>query len=272
MQLSKLAENLIFPECLRWRDGELWFVDMYDGRLFSLREEGGLVLHLNRPTYLGGINWNEAGDALVIDKLARQVLQIRQEEVSVVADLSQHCDSKLNDTLRLPNGDLLIGEYGFDVVRGERYRPARIFRVDKNGCVSVAASGLAFPNAMALSLSGGFVYVVETIGKSISRFELSDTFELTNKTSFYEFEKGHPDGMCVDKDGALWVALLGTKTVVQVHSSGQVGTCLNFASQPIDIAAGKAPNILFVGTSDAVATDLVKAELPRTGVILKVEI
>lgn len=272
MKITKLANHLVFPECLRWHENKLWFVDMYDGRLCSMGSDGVLETHLKRSTYFGGINWHDDGSVLLVDKLARQILRINGQETSVFADLSAHCSSKLNDTLQLPNGDLLIGEYGFDVVRGGRFKPGNLFRVSKTGAISIAARGLAFPNAMAISTHGDCVYVAETIGKTLSRFQLTDTYELASKTTFHAFEQGHPDGLCINDDGSLWVALLGTKRVCQVMPDGSLEREIYFESQPVDVVTGGLKNTFYVGTSSATASDLGKAELPRTGEILKVQI
>lgn len=272
MHITTIAEDLVFPECLRWSDGRLWFVDMYDGRLCSVEPRGEITTHLKRPTYLGGITWCDDGSILVVDKLARTVLRLADGQVGIFADLSEHCSSKLNDALTLPNGDLIIGEYGFDVVGGEAFKPGGLYRVSPEGAVDIAATGLAFPNGMAISPDGRMLYVAETVGQKLTRYMISETGDLTDKTTLARFERGNPDGMSIDQDGALWSALLGPRQLVKTSADGEVLQTIDLEVQPFDVAVADSPDTLYIGVSNAVASDLAQAELPRTGAILQVSL
>ncbi len=272
MQITTVVDDLVFPECLRWRKGRLWFVDMYDGRLCCVDSSGLMTTPLKRSTYLGGIAWGGDGSVLVIDKLAKAVLQIVDGHVSVFADISHLCSSKLNDAIALLNGDLIVGEYGFDVLNGEDFKPGRLYRISSDGHADIAISGLAFPNGMALGRRGETLYVAETAGQKISQFAVSNAGKLQDRKTLTRFDKGNPDGLCIDQDGSLWTALLGKRKLLKISPEGDILGAVELRQQAFDVVTGDSPDVLYVGVSSAVASDLEKTELPRTGSILRISL
>ena len=72
--------GLGFPESLRWRDGALWFSDMFRGRVVrwdpGTSTETVLDVDHGGPTMPGGLGWLPDGDLLVVDCLERRLLRV----------------------------------------------------------------------------------------------------------------------------------------------------------------------------------------------------
>ncbi len=85
----------------------------------------------------------------------------------------------------------------------------RVCRVEHSK-TKILAEGILFANGMALDAEEKFVYVAETMGKRVIRFELFDNGELGRPEHYGpDFgPMGHPDGIAFDAAGNLWVTLV----------------------------------------------------------------
>ena len=113
---------------------------------------------------------------------------------------------------------------------------ASLHRVDPDGSVTEVASGLLFPNGMAIT-PDGVLLVVETFGNRVSAFDMTDDGRLTGQRVWAEFgplptdadvEKALPglsvagDGACLDAEGGLWIADATGDRVVRVTEGGAI--------------------------------------------------
>lgn len=87
------------------------------------------------------------------------------------------------------------------------------------------AAGLAFPNGVALL--GNRLFVAETLTNRIWRFELDGPGLVGNRELFCECPEAPgralvgPDGLCIDEDGHVLVAHIGTGAVLVYDQSGR---------------------------------------------------
>lgn len=263
-----VCDSLVFPECLRWRNGELWFVDMYDGRLLSVTSGEETKIHLSRETIFGGIGWLPDNKIVLCDKPTRLVIDADGKQH---ADLSQYHHAPINDLVALPDGSLFVGEYGFAVAKGEKFSKGNVYRVSPGGETNIAAYDLAFPNGMVVSSDGSKLFVAESYAQRISSFDISNDGQLSNRQTFVKFPKGGPDGISIDTNGNIWAAMVGPKAIIRVNPDGKMDREVILEEQPYDVEVGEHSDQLFVGTSHADLGDLDNESLPRTGKILKLE-
>jgi len=86
----------------------------------------------------------------------------------------------------------------------------------------IVADGLAFANEVRLNRAGTEIYVVETYGRRISKFDVDERGDLSNRTSWTEFGHGtFPDGIAFDADGHLWVAGMTSNRLFRVAPDGE---------------------------------------------------
>jgi sugar lactone lactonase YvrE len=76
---------------------------------------------------------------------------------------------------------------------------------------------------MALTPDGATLIVAESAGMRLSAFTVGDGGELGDRRVFAELPPGHaPDGMCLDAEGAAWVACVTTDWCLRVAEGGEV--------------------------------------------------
>ncbi len=109
----------------------------------------------------------------------------------------------------------------------------RVYHLSKQGRFSAIASGLKYPNGVAFSDKSSTLYVAEHLAKRVLSFRLDRNGSIVNSfvavprsvlfpASFGEGEQlAGPDGIRIDDEGNLYIALYGAGIVHVVRSSGQ---------------------------------------------------
>lgn len=227
-----------FFEAPRWREGRLWFSDFYGHQVSSVLEDGSdRRVEASVPQQPSGLGWLPDGRLLVVSMVDRAVLR-REEDGSLVthADLAAHASGHANDMVVDASGRAYVGNFGFDLMGGADLETASLHRVDPDGTVTEAATGLWFPNGMALT-PDGVLLVVETFGNRVSAFDLGADGVLRNQRVWAEFGPVPDardvegalaglsvagDGACLDAEGGLWVADATGGRLVRVVNGGTV--------------------------------------------------
>ena len=93
--------------------------------------------------------------------------------------------------------------------------------VDANGHASIVAEGLGYTNEVAVHPSGRWLYVNETFGRRLSRFELRANGALGARETVTEFGPGtFPDGLAFDEEGAAWIVSIVSNRLIRVAPDG----------------------------------------------------
>ena len=129
---------------------------------------------------------------------------------------------------------------------------ASIHRVDPDGTITEVANDLWFPNGCVLTPDDVFI-VNETFGNRVSAFDLTDDGRLVNRrvwarfgplptaTTLDEAAAGFvvsPDGMCLDSEGALWIADLTAQKLLRMREGGEVLDEISPGLMPFSAALG----------------------------------
>ncbi|MBK3626289.1 SMP-30/gluconolactonase/LRE family protein [Streptomyces sp. MBT49] len=211
----------------RWADGRYVYVDILSGRLFELPGTAGAVprqlARLDVP--LGAVApvagrpgaWIAAagtGIALLTDDGAPQWLD-RPEDRNPVP-------SRMNDGVADPAGRFWAGSMAYDATPGA----GSLYRTDPDGTVVRVLDGLTIANGPAFTADGTTLYFADTAVGTVLRCRVDPVSgDLTGgPETFARLGEGEggPDGMAVDVEGCLWVALWGAGAVRRYHPDGRV--------------------------------------------------
>ena len=217
-----LMEGIVFGESPRWHDGQLWFSDWGANQVIAVDPGGGHEVVVTVASFPMCIDFLPDGRLLVVDSAQRRLLR-RELDGSLVqhADLSGVSRKPWNDIVADDRGNAYVNSIGFDFPGGE-FAPGLVVLVTPDGSVSQVAGDLAFPNGMAISLDGGTLIVAESYGNRLTAYEISRDGGLGNRRVWADTPGDHPDGICMDADGAVWYADVGNKHCVRVRQGGEV--------------------------------------------------
>ncbi|MFV0309922.1 MAG: SMP-30/gluconolactonase/LRE family protein [Desertimonas sp.] len=257
-----LVEGRYFCEGPRWHDGRFWFSDFYAHEVCSVGLDGDVRVEVSVPggERPSGLGWLPDGRLLVVAMLQRAVLR-READGSLVrhADLGGVATFHANDMIVMPGGDAYVGNFGFDLDQAVESLGAEallgaiaadpgtygadLAHVAPDGTVSVAASGLRFPNGMVRL--GGTLVVAESLGSELAGFDIGPDGELANRRTWASLIGSDdgvivPDGIDADDEGGVWVANASGAEVVRVVEGGAI-TDRVVTSQPTFACAVGGP-------------------------------
>jgi sugar lactone lactonase YvrE len=88
--------------------------------------------------------------------------------------------------------------------------------------VRQVADGIEFGNGMAVTEDGTTLIVAESWGCRLTAFDLEPDGGLSNRRVWADLGDGHPDGICLDAEGAVWYADVPAQRCVRVREGGEV--------------------------------------------------
>lgn len=220
-QLEVVTTGLAFPEAPRWHAGRLWFSDMHSGMVVAMTEAGDCSVVAEVEGLPSGLGWLPAGDLLVVSMLDRRVLRLTEPGLVVHADLADHAPWHCNDMVVDAAGRAYVGNFGFNEAN-PTFESTAIHLVEPDGTVRIAADGLMFPNGMVINPDGATLIVAETYSERLTAFDIGPDGTLTGRRPFARLDEEAPDGICLDEQGAVWVASPPAKAVLRVAPGGVV--------------------------------------------------
>ena len=242
-----ILDGLGFPEALRWREGALWFSDMFRSRVVRWQPDAAgspaatiLDTAGGGPTVPGGLGWLPDGSLLVVDCTERRVLRVHAAAgaLSVHADLSEMMTHSANDMHVDLDGTAWVGGYGFNPEHDTPV-PSPLVRIASDGTLSTTASTFIFPNGCERELRGALL-VAETFADCVS--SLSHDNELTQRSRLPA--GSGPDGLSIAPSGEVYVALAFVGALARLAPAGSAPDApvdLVYRPEPIATGPGAGP-------------------------------
>jgi len=187
----------------------LW-VDIEASRigLFDPQTARNNFLHL--PAHVGAVVPTSAGDLLLATATGFLRLDPSTEAVTLLSDPeADRPGNRFNDGKCDPWGRFWAGTmaYDFEPLAGALWRVNADF-----SCVR-QRQGLTISNGLAWSQDRGTLYVIDSPTLNVLAFPLTNSGEIAGEPSICvhipEDWDAVPDGMCIDAEGMLWIALFG---------------------------------------------------------------
>jgi sugar lactone lactonase YvrE len=229
----------------RW--GGLRWVDMLAGDILSLASDGainrrhvGNVAAALRPRRQGGA---------VIGVERGFALEDADGRLTHLGELWTDTHVRMNDGGCDPDGRFYCGSMAYD----ERPAAGALYRLDPDGSVHVVLQNVTVSNGLEWSPDGSKAYYNDTPTQRIDVFDYDGESGLTGRRPFAEVpaEVGGPDGLTVDEEGGVWVALYGGGAVRRYTHDGVLDEVIEVAAEQVTACTigGQDHNQLFITTS-----------------------
>jgi len=246
-----VLEGLHFGECPRWHDGRLWVSDMHGHRVLAVDAAGRAATIAELPSQPAGLGWAPDGSLLVVSMTDRRLLRLRAGRWELVADLAPLASFHCNDMVVDPRGRAYVGTFGFDLDGGEPFRCGELLLVEPDGAARVVADDVRFPNGMVLVPDGRTLIVAESMGPALRAYDVVEDGSLANGRTWAALTDVVPDGICLDAEGAVWIASPVGSEVVRVLPDGRIAARIAVSNHAFACMLGGADRrTLFVLTAD----------------------
>lgn len=226
----------------------LTYVDMLNGDLMRLdsgsgeveRHHVGSVAAVVRPRVNGGaVVAVERGFALVEPGAA-------PEDARYLGDVWTDPSVRMNEGGCDPDGRFYAGSMAYD----KRQGAGSVYRLDPDGTWSTVLTGVTISNGFGFSPDNGTAYYVDTPTGRIDAFTYSSEKGLTDRRPLVDVD-GRPDGLTVDDEGCIWVALFGGSAVLRYRPDGTLDDRVELPVSQITACALGGPDLrtLYITTS-----------------------
>ena len=221
------------------RERLLW-VDIMDGIVHEGRlTADGRIDHVESfpfPDTAGAVAVAEDG-AMVVAGTHRLHYRDADGRIESGRELFGGEDRRFNDAKPDPAGRLVGGTKG---PGGEM-----LLRIDEDERTTVIDDDLEMSNGLAWSRDGRRLYSIDTPTRRIFvRDYDAATGETGPRSVFIELEHGHPDGMTIDAEEHVWVAVFGGGCILRIAPDARIvarvevpapnTTCPAFAGPGLD--------------------------------------
>jgi gluconolactonase len=229
VKLTKVTEVPGYCEGVVFgHDGNAYISDCINGNIYRVGADGQAKIWATT----GAPNGHKIladGTHLVCDGSQHAVLHL-DKDGKIIGKASAECEGK---PLRAPNDLTLDPKGGFyftDPGGSDEKNPiGTVHYVDSKGKTHLVAQGLAFPNGIVLRPNGKSLLVAESKYNHILVYEVIAPGKLGEKKVFAPLPTksgdqidNQPDGICLDRDGNLYVAHYGMHQVQVLSPAGKL--------------------------------------------------
>jgi sugar lactone lactonase YvrE len=200
--------------------GGLRWVDMFAGDVLSMDLDGpdsdavgrrhvGAIAAALRPR-------REGGAVIAVER--GFILEGPDGGLDPLPDLWTDPGLRMNEGSCDPDGRFYCGSMARDQGQGR----GSMYRLDADGTTSVLFGGSTISNGLAWSPDGSIAYYIDTATRRVDMFDYAKGSGLTGRRPFVEITEtpGKPDGMTVDAQGHVWVALYAGSAVRRYRPDG----------------------------------------------------
>jgi sugar lactone lactonase YvrE len=253
-------DRLELGEGARWVGDRVVVVDIPTGRLLEadpanpgpLRRLAKLDVTLGAVAPLAGTDeaWIAAcGTGVALLRVGGRLEWLDKPEDSNPVRM------RMNDACADPAGRFWAGSMAFDFTPDA----GSLFRVDRDGTVERVLDGITISNGPAFDAAGTTMYFTDSARSRIDRFHLDpESGALSERELFVQMKRGseNPDGMAVDDEDHVWVAVWGASEVRRYRPDGTLAETIRVPTrQPSSVCLmGREQPRLFV-TSAATGLD-----------------
>jgi sugar lactone lactonase YvrE len=221
-EVQTLMTGLVMGESPRWHEDRLWLSDMGAREVIAVDPKGSSEVVARVPSGLAGIGFLPDGQLLIVANRDGLLLRLEPD-----GSLMKHAD--LTGVFRPPWSDLVVdgrgnayvSNVGFDFPDGE-YAAGIVALVTTDGSARQVADGFSVANGLAVTPDNSTLIVAESYGSRLTAFDIGADGSLSKRRVWADLPGDHPDGICIDAEGAVWYADVPARHCVRVREGGEV--------------------------------------------------
>jgi sugar lactone lactonase YvrE len=246
--------------------GVLSWVDMPAGtvHLSSPAGEEVATFHVGRP--VGAALPAAGGGFLIADTVGFTTLSADGAASVLLSVLADTPHLRFNDGKCDPRGRAWAGTMAADMAAGA----GTLYRLDPGPTATAVLGGLTVSNGLGWSPDAHTMWFADSANPHVSGFAYDiDEGSLGALRVLVRLQQtsGVPDGLCVDDEGCIWVALWGSGAVHRYTPDGQLDTVVHVPTRQVTSCAFGGPDMstLFITTARSRLAPDILAREPTAG-------
>lgn len=250
---------------IRWR---LLWVDILDGTIYAGTLRGDDTIEIVERVQLhgetvGAVGISAGGEWIVA---GRERLYFRSPDGVLTAGpqiIEAGQGRRLNDGKADPAGRYLVGTLS---MQGPSTTEA-LMAIDHEGHVQTLDSDLTLSNGLAWSRDGETLYSIDTERRVVFSRGYNADGSTGKRIEHLTFDDGYPDGMTIDAEDHLWIAMWGLGQVRRYSPEGRLTDVIDVPAPHTSSVAFAGPdlNVLVITTARQDLTPEQTARYPLSG-------
>lgn len=203
-----VTNTLIFADC---NLGRIHRFDPSQDRLSGI--DVGCTIGVAIPRSQGGFVASSVDGLLSVSDTGDDISLL----VPIERDLA---NNRMNDGKCDARGRLWSGTFSTQFERGA----GTLYRIDRDLCLTPAFSGVRVSNGLAWSPDDRLLYFNDSLARGVDVFDYDiERGQISNHRRFVDIDRvdGLPDGMAVDTEGCVWVALFNGGQIRRYSPEGE---------------------------------------------------
>lgn len=198
------------------REQLLYWVDIMAYRLYRYHPHDGTIDCFQFDRYIGAVAIRQSGGLLLAMQHGFYSFNETIQQPIPICELETHLDNRFNDGKCDSLGRFWSGSLSMAHIVDD----GAFYRLDTNHSVHRMISGIGISNGLGWNADNTIMYYIDSLTHCVDAFDFDlEKGEIRNRRIVYEVPKsqGVPDGMTVDEEGMLWVAIAGGYEVARIN-------------------------------------------------------
>jgi gluconolactonase len=244
----------------------LYFSDVQNGGVHRRSPDGTIETLIPKRKGVGGIALNHGGGVVC----SGRSLICWNEQSHTSRDLFTEYEGRtlkgLNDLQPDDHGSVYVGSLEFDALSDNKPIPGNLFRVDPDGKVTRLWEGIQVTNGMGLSPDRKHLYHADSTTQAVWVYDVQPDRTVKDRRQFAKVPEGWPDGLAVDAEGGLFVAVVNSGEVVRFKPNGTLDWRMKVPAKMVTSLTfgGKDQQDLYIVTADNTDDKTKKGTIFRT--------
>ncbi|MQA02044.1 MAG: SMP-30/gluconolactonase/LRE family protein [Streptosporangiales bacterium] len=225
-------------------------VDMLDGDVLTLDPESGDTTCTHVHSVAACVRPRVSGGYVVAVERGFALLDLETKENTPLPELWVDRNVRMNEGGCDPQGRFYCGSMAYDKRPGK----GTLWRLDPDGHTTAVLDSVTISNGLVWSLDGSVVYYIDTPTLRVDAFTFhpeTGTFSDRRPVVTVPEGQGRPDGMTIDSEGGLWVAMFGGSCVRRYRPDGELDAEVDLPVTQVTACTFGGPDLdtLYITTS-----------------------
>jgi len=231
----------------------LYFSDVPNGGVYRRSPNGEVETLIPGRKGVGGIAINQGGGFVCSGRGLVYWNEATRTSRNLFTEWEGRPLKGLNDLQPDDHGSIFVGSLEFDALSDQKPIPGNLFRVDPDGTVTKLWEGIEVTNGLGFSKDRKLLYHCDSTTRAVWAYDVRADRTVGDRRLFARLPEGMPDGLTLDVEGGVWVAVVaGPGEVVRFKSDGTLDQRIKVPAKTVTSLAFGGPDMrdLYVVTSN----------------------